>query len=348
MFLVEQELRGQFKSIEKTVELILSRKDEIAKLLADANVFCVSGCGSSFYTAKSTAMQLAQRTGVPSFAVAGGDALVNFEAYDKLLGRSTLVLLSRSGSTTELIKMAENCRNRYSDIKVISICAVEDAPISAFADINIEIPWAFDRAICQTQTVSNLYIGGLMLATIKSGDSKLLSDISAIAQKAEAFAKLAEDSIENAANWAFENVVVLADSSMAGLAEEGALAFKEICHSQSNFYNVLDVRHGPILTINSKTLVIVLISRGNLPLQNELVQDVAKRAGYVLALSCPQGNKVAGENIINVQLPEAAYDDISALFMIYCIQLLCLKYALYKGINPDKPEGLDPWIELKI
>ena len=348
MFLVEQELRGQFKSIEKTVEHILKQKQEIANFLADAKAFCVAGCGSSYYTAKSTAMQLAQRTGAPSFAAAGGDLLVNFESYNKLLEQSILILLSRSGSTTEMLRLAENCRKHHPGMKILSICAVEGAPIAALADINIEIPWAFDRAVCQTQTVSNLYISGLLLAAIKSGDDDTQKDIRTLNAKAAEFVKLVETPVQEAADWAFENVVVLADSGMAGLAEEGALAFKEICHRQSNFYNVLDVRHGPILTIADKTLVIVLVSRGNLQLQTDLVLDVAKRAGRVLALFCPQGAKVEGENIINVQLPQTIHDDVSALFMLYNIQLLCLKHALFRGVDPDKPEGLAPWIELKV
>jgi glucosamine--fructose-6-phosphate aminotransferase (isomerizing) len=145
----------------------------------------------------------------------------------------------------------------------------------------------------------------------------------------------------------FENAVVLADSSMAGLAEEGALAFKEICQRQSNFYHVLDVRHGPVLTIDEKTLVVVMVSRGDSRLQAELVNDMKGRAGFVLALTCG-GDAALASGIKEIRLPNAACDDVSAVFMLYCIQLLCLKHALSRGVDPDKPEGLDPWIKLNI
>ncbi|MFP3154622.1 SIS domain-containing protein [Lachnospiraceae bacterium ZAX-1] len=347
MYKVEQELRGQFRTIEKTVQYIVNQREKLKEFLQGAKSICVSGCGSSFYVAKSTAMQFLQKTGIPSYAITAGDLLVNFDAYEKVLEHATLILLSRSGSTTELHRMASRCRERYPNIKMISICAVEGAPISNLADLNIEIPWAFDQAVCQTQTVSNLFISGLTLCALKSNDSQLLDDILAIEKKAEDFATMVEPLLEDMAKQAFENVVVLADSDMAGLAEEGALAFKEICHRPSNFYNVLDVRHGPILIINEKTLVVVLISRGDLHLQTELVNDMKKRGSFVLVLRCTK--EAAGiDGITDIQLPPTDNDDVSAVFMLYCIQFLCLKHALYQGVDPDKPEGLDPWIKLNV
>jgi len=347
MYLVEKELRGQFDSIQKTVQSILDNNEGILDFFREVQSICVLGCGSSYSVAKSTAMQFAQRTGMAAFPLAAGDVLVNFDSYDKILEKSALILLSRSGTTSELRKVAELCRERYPGIKILSICAAADTPLAKLSDLALEIPWAFDHAVCQTQTVSNLFVSGLLLSAIHSSDETLIQDIRNIKTKAEAFATQVEAPIEALGQKAFENVVVLADSAMGGIAEEGSLAFKEICHRPSNFYNVLDVRHGPILTVGERTLAVVLVSRGAFELQAELVKDVYKQAGAMLVLGCTE-RKIALDGTTELQLPDTVHDDLSALFMLYCIQLLCLKHALSHGIDPDQPPGLDPWIKLNI
>ncbi|MCL2588781.1 MAG: SIS domain-containing protein [Oscillospiraceae bacterium] len=347
MYLVEKELRGQFETIEKTVAYMLDRKREIFDFFADVQSICVLGCGSSFSVAKSIAMQFAQQTGMATMPLAAGDVLVNFESYNKILEKSALILLSRSGTTSELRKVAELCRARYPGIKILSICAASDTPVGALSDLAIEIPWAFDRAVCQTQTVSNLFVSGLLLRAIHSDDAALIADIRNIKTKAEPFAAQVEAPIGALGAKLFENVVVLADSAMGGLAEEGALAFKEICQRPSNFYNLLDARHGPMVMVGAKTLAIILVSRGDFELQAAFVKDISKQAGFTLVLGCTE-RKVAQDGVTELTLPDTVHDDLSALFMLYCVQLLCLKHALARGIDPDQPPGLDPWIKLDI
>lgn len=347
MYIVERELRDQFQSIEATIQYIWEQKEKIQAFFQGVKSLCVCGCGSSFYVAKSTAMQFSQRAGIPAFAIPAGDLLVNFNAYEKMLENTALILLSRSGSTTELHMTAKHCRSTWPAIKMLSVCAVKDSLVSHLADVSLEIPWAFDEAVCQTRTVSNLYVSGLMLCALKEEDWQLVKELQDIRQKADSFVREVEERMEETGGQDFTSAVVLADSSMAGLAEEGALAFKEICRCPSNFFHVLDVRHGPTVTIDKETLVLLLSSRGNVELQEQLAADMRKRTNMVLTLDCA-GEAAKSGGAGAVRLPRTSCDDVSAVFMIYCIQLICLKHALHKGVNPDEPEGLDPWIELKV
>lgn len=346
MYLAEKELRSQFEALSETARYILSRKDELKSFLTDIQTICVLGCGSSFSVAKSSALQFSQKTGIASCAIAAGDMLVNFDSYKKIIKGASLLLLSRSGSTSELLLAAKRCREHHPNIKIISVCAVENAPVSKIADINIEIPWAFDESVCQTRTVSNLYAGALLLSSIKAGDTPLQNDLLSIKEKSIPFTSVTEDILKDVGAGQWENAVVLADSGMAGLAEEGALAFKEICQRNSNFYHVLDVRHGPVVTINNRSLVIILISRGEWQLQAELADDIRKIAGTTLLLDCCEHDRHIG-GITRIRLPECISDDVSAIFMLYCIQLIALNHALFRGVNPDEPEGLDSWIKLE-
>lgn len=346
MFLVEKELRDQFAALDKTFLHIDGRKNELHSFMENVQRICVLGCGSSYCIAKSSALQFSQLTGIASWAVAAGDLLVNFDDYKNLLKGAALLLLSRSGSTSELILAAKKCREFDPDIKIISICAVDGAPVTEIADLNIEIPWAFDQAVCQTRTVSNLYISALMLAAIKGDHTSLLDSLRNLKQQSSLFTESPETTYDRLAELNWSHAVILADSGVAGLADEGALVFKEICLTRSNFYNVLDVRHGPIVTIGKDTLVVVFVSQGNERLQIELVQTVAEQAGHMLVFS---GNRAVPSipNVTTIALPGGLDDNVRAVFMLYCIQLLCVKRALFLGQNPDAPAGLDAWIKLE-
>ena len=47
-----------------------------------------------------------------------------------------------------------------------------------------------------------------------------------------------------------------------------------------------------------------------------------------------------------IVLPGCPSDDLRAIYALYCIQVICLHHAMFRGVDPDKPEGLDAWIKL--
>lgn len=344
MYLTELELRGQFDAVEKTVAALAASRRELAPILSSTKALCVLGCGSSYSLAKSAAVQFSQITGIPAYAIAAGDLLVNFPSYANMLRGCTLLLLSRSGSTSEVLRAAERCKAELG-CKVLSVCACEQAPAQALADWSLTLPWAFDEAVCQTRTVTNLYVAGLGLAYLAGQNEAGLAALHALAGQAKTFCAAPEEALSALAAEGWTRAVVLADSGPAGLAEEGALAFKEICRRDSNHYHLLDVRHGPMVQIGQDTLVIALLSSGDRPLQRALLADLSQRTKHLLVLDCvpEDGAELPG---VRISLPACGPDDVRAVFAIYCIQLLCFHHALVRGVDPDKPEGLDPWIKL--
>lgn len=343
MYITERELRGQFEALEKTLALLMQSRDKARAQLDEVKKLVVLGCGSSYSLAKSAAMQFAQKTGRAAFALAAGDLLVNFGDYAKLLEGATLLLLSRSGATSELVRAASLCREGFG-CRVLSVCARENAPVEELADWSLNIPWAFDEAVCQTRTVSNLYAAALGLACIAGGDEAGLEALTRLPALARDFCPRQEQSLTLAASEDWTRAVVLADSGCAGLAEEGALAFKEICRRDSNHYHMLDCRHGPMVQICPDTLVIALLSKGDRKLQAALLGDVAAKTSHLLVLDrADGGDKLPGRRI---RLPDCGSADAEAIFGLYCIQLVCYRHALGRGVDPDSPEGLEPWIKL--
>lgn len=344
MYTIEKEMRSQFEAIAKTVAELSAHKAEALEALSGVKSLCVLGCGSSFSLAKSAAMQFSQNTGIPAYALPAGDVLVNFGSYEKLLRGSALLLLSRSGSTSEVVRAAKRCTEELG-CKVLSLCAKVGTPVEEVADWSLCLPWAFDEAVCQTRTVSNLYLAALGLAYLAAGEEDKAAALSCVPELAPAFCQEQESILSALAEKPWVKAVVLGDSGMAGVLEEGALAFKEICRRDSNHYHLLDVRHGPMVQIGQDTLAIAMISSTERELQKALLTDVAAKTENLLVLDCAKegGEGVPGTRIV---LPECGSDDVKAAFALYCIQVICFRHAIARGVDPDQPEGLDPWIKL--
>lgn len=345
MYTTETEIRSQFTAMQLTYQYLKENGKEIQNVMDETRSLCVLGCGSSYFLAKSTAKQFTQLSQIPSFAIAAGDLLVNFEDYENMVSNSTLLLLSRSGSTSELLIAARRCKAKYNN-KIVSVCAKPGAPVEEIADMNLLLPWAFDESVCQTRTVTNLYLAGYMAAAIIAGDQVALNAAKSICEDTAPFRTSIEPVLSELAKRGWMKAVVLGDSAAEGLLEEGALAFREICRRDSNFYHVLDVRHGPIVQIDQDTLVIALLSSNGFQLQADLIADIAKKTKHLIVFSRSEQIRQIPDGTC-VLLPDCGADAVSAIYAQYCIQLICFFNALTRCVNPDLPEGLDAWISLK-
>lgn len=344
MYVIESELRNQFDALARTAHALTEQQTQAGEVLRGVHALCVLGCGSSFSLAKSAATLFSQHTGVPAYALPAGDVLVNFTAYKKMLKGCTLLLLSRSGSTSEVLRAARLCKEELG-CKILSVCAKVSTPVEEIADWSLCLPWAFDEAVCQTRTVSNLYAAALGLTQIAAGDAGALARLHDLKDCAAAFCPAQEEALSALAQKPWTKAVVLGDSGMAGLLEEGALAFKEICRRDSNHYHMLDVRHGPMVQIGPDTLVIAMLTSGERSLQKALLADLAAKTEHLLVLDCVPEDR-AGIPGLRIALPVCGEDALRAVFALYCIQIVCFHHALARGVDPDKPEGLDPWIKL--
>lgn len=344
MYQTEKEIRSQFQALRQTADYIRQKQPEILRAFNEAASLCVIGCGSSYSLAKSAALQFTQLNEIPAYAIAAGDLMVNFAHYEKLVYNSTILVLSRSGATSEVIAAVQKCKAAYGS-RVISVCAQAGAPIEDYAELNLILPWAFDASVCQTRTVTNLYAAGLAIAAVVAQREEILHALSLPQETTEAFAAAVEETMRQAGESDWTKAVVLADSAVGGLAEEGALAFREICRRDANYYHLLDVRHGPVVQIDGKTLVLAFLSDGDWKPQSDLLADVAKKTALTYAFS--RNAAVAQrKDCTGIVLPDCGSDAVSAMLMLYCIQLLTLYHAMARGVNPDVPEGLAAWIKL--
>ena len=143
----------------------------------------------------------------------------------------------------------------------------------------------------------------------------------------------------------FRQIFVLADGELEGIAEEGALAFNEISMLPSRYLHVLDVRHGPMVLADDKTLVIAALSPNDQEEQNKLLRDFREKGSMILTFGeCAR--EAVSETDCHVAVPHSDYVSVQGIPFIFICQSLSFYKALLLGGNPDQPTGLDPWIKL--
>lgn len=341
MSLTHDEILATPDSLKKTDAHIRTVADAYARLADRHDRIVFVGCGSSYCLAESAARMTMMHHGKPAFAVAAGDVLLHAASYAKVFADALVVTISRSGSTSEVVYALDKMKP-LAEFSVVSVNCVQDSPLSRTGDLAIDMPWAFDASVCQTRCVTSMFYATALLTALAARDEPLAASLAAAADALPAFIRENESAAKKIAALPWNNAVVLADAEVAGLSQEGALAYKEICQLPSVFYNLLDSRHGPMVMFGKDTLVVALLA-GCGDFEQKFIRDVVAKGSTVVAASdTPSGL----DGVIDIAFGKQGSHTARGIPFIALNQLISLSKSVLTGSDPDKPEGLDPWIKL--
>ena len=339
------EIFSQYEALQKSLKYLdeYNKNGSITALLQSKRKIIFIGCGSSYSISKSAEKTLRRYGNSDVYAFPAGDILVNTEEYLMVFDDALIIVPSRSGQTSEIILAIEKIREKM-DVAVLSISMVKDSPIGNLSEMALEFPWAFDESVCQTRNVTNLYTILLYMVGLLTSQPSMLDEIKQMVDFGPSFMTKFSDQIKSIAERDWNHVVVLADGVVEGIAEEGALAFKEICQLPSNHYNLLDSRHGPSVLFNKNTLIIFFLSDPEDELQMNLLRDYLKKGSVTVVTG--SGADIAVADLC-IPLPKVKHREVLGIPFIFIPQLLSLEKALKLGVDPDNPEDLTPWIKLQ-
>ncbi|NLU72982.1 sugar isomerase [Streptomyces sp. HNM0575] len=185
----------------------------------------VVGCGTSWFMAQAyAALREAAGLGVTD-AFAASEALLGADrGYDRVLA------LTRSGTTTEVLRLLEAVRGR---IPTVTVVGDPDTPAVGLSDETVALPFADERSVVQTRFATSAlallraHLGGDMAAAARDAEEALTSEMEQEWVDAEQFTFLG-------AGWT------------VGLAHEAALKMREASQSWTESYPAMEYRHGPI------------------------------------------------------------------------------------------------------
>lgn len=337
-----REIHTQYDALNQTRWFVDEQIEKITDLVASAPLVYI-GSGSSYTIACSAALMARLRLGRPAIAIAAGDLLLHMDTYRPVLQDCVLVALSRSGETSEVVHSIDAMRAAGIRFRVLGVSCTASSTLSGQSDLKLDMPWAFDESVCQTRTVSCLFFFCSYMTAKLACDEALIRDLVKAIEGGPGYMRRIEPVLEEVARLPWTHAVVLGDAELSGLCEEGALAFKEICQLPSNYYHLLDVRHGPMVLVGPETLVIAVFSSNDSELELALVRDALKKGAMVVVYSDLPLNLPGA---VAISFGEALMPPARGIPAIAVCQLISYHKSFLTGANPDKPDGLSPWIKL--
>lgn len=254
----------------------------------------VVGCGTSFHVAQSHAA---------AREAAGRGETDAFPASEFPTGRpyDAVVAISRSGTTTEVLRLLERLDDRR---RTVAVVADPDSPAAALAAAVVALPFADEASVVQTRFATTV------LALLRA---HLGEDVAPLAAQAdEALAAPLPARVE-----AFRHFVFLGTGAAAGLAGEAALKLREAAGAWCEAYPAMEYRHGPLSAAGPETLVWMLGAGG-------------PYADAVAAL--PGEIEATGATVV-----VGARDPLAELVLV---QRAAIALALARGLDPDAPRHL--------
>lgn len=193
------------------------------------------GCGTSWFICEAYAA-LREAAGHGDTDAVTASEFPAVRAYDRAL------LLSRSGTTTEVVRLAGELRGR---VPTVAVSAVPEAPLADAVDASIFLPYADEVSVVQTRFATTA------LALLRASLGEDLGPAIADARRA-----VAQDLPTEPA--AFDHFVFLGHGWSVGLAHEAALKLREAAQAHTEAYPAMEYRHGPISLGGPRSLVWVL------------------------------------------------------------------------------------------
>jgi fructoselysine-6-P-deglycase FrlB-like protein len=191
----------------------------------------VIGCGTSLFVAQAYA---ALRE---SLGAGETDA---FPASETPFDRpwSSVVAISRSGTTTEVVAALESLR----ETRRIALVGVDGSPVAETADEAISLAFADERSVVQTRFAT-------------SALALLRASLDVDLERAIEQAGSAVDGALPIDPASHEHFVFLGAGWTVGLANEAALKLREAAQAWTESYPAMEFRHGPISVTGPRSVV---------------------------------------------------------------------------------------------
>jgi glucosamine--fructose-6-phosphate aminotransferase (isomerizing) len=304
-------------------------------LLAAADRIVVTGAGSSYYLALAVAAGAREALGKPVMAAPLSELILRPGGV--LVGGSEpVVIISRSGSTSEAVTVAE--RMRAAGHPTIAVTCRAHSPLATLADVTLVSPAGDEAAIVMTRSFASMLALLLGVVAIVGGDDRLAEDLGRLPDRwPEAGAAAGIGRRLGKTDWS--GVVVLGGGPAFGIAAEWGLKLTETSQVPANAYEPLEFRHGPISVCEPGMLVVGLV--GGAGASDEVaVIDEAARLGAATWLIARDEDEVGGAGGEVSLIGGGLHPTARLPLLLHPAHALALSLAQTRGRDPDMPRHL--------
>jgi glucosamine--fructose-6-phosphate aminotransferase (isomerizing) len=309
-----------------------------------ANIFAANydqvlftGCGSTYYLSLAAAALFQEMTGKLARAVPGGELLLNGQTA-LTSGKTLLVAVSRSGSTTETVRAVEQFKAQKRG-PVLAITNYGDQPLAGLADVPLVIEKGREESVAQTRSFASMYVAATAMTMLAARAETLREEMNKLPKTGtKLLASYEPVAQEFGENLGFDRFYFLGSGARYGLACEVNLKMKEMTLTHSEPFHFLEFRHGPMSMVNENAVIVGLLSEKNSSHEQAVLNEMQAKGGQVLTLA-ESGARVA----FGSGLPES----VRNVLHLPILQLMAYHRSMAKGLNPDRPKNLSAVVMLE-
>lgn len=353
------EIHQQPSMWRKELESLLSQKTEISafmhKYLTPETDVVLTGAGTSAFI--GDAIEPVMRGMWHNVRAIPTTDLITHAEYLLDSNRPLLLIsFARSGNSPESVgavnianKLCKNVAHIYITCNKHGKLAEESRQESAMSRQNIlllQLPEETDdKSLAMTSSFSTMLLTCLMLGRI----DVLEQDIEMIdksIKNAETIIADYEEPLKAIASRPFERGVFLGSGALKGIAEECHLKLQELTDGAvvCKFDSFLGFRHGPKAVVNSKSIVVYLMTDEEkvMRYERDLVRQVDnnnKPVAQVIVISGrePEMPDVKADLVVKMPYSKKETEFYGIVPYVLVGQLLGYYASVAHGLNPDAP-----------
>jgi tagatose-6-phosphate ketose/aldose isomerase len=308
----------------------------------------LTGSGSSMYIGECLAPSLQLDLGIPTQAIAAGSLLTHWRSVLPP-GAGLLISLARSGDSPESCGVLDRLLVDAPDYRhlVITCNAHGKLATSYRGDPRVTVlvldERTNDRSLVMTSSFTNLLLAGAGLVQREGSDA--IAAVSRLARSVQHVFDEQTDAFAAVARGEFSNVVYLGSGGALGAAHESALKMLEMSGGAvvTMAETYLGLRHGPMSSLDERTLVVGFLSPDPAvrAYELDLLRELSRKQLGLTRVLVGEGipADVLGPHDVAVELAglDAADDVLPLLADVAVGQLLAFFRCLELGGKPDTP-----------
>ena len=347
-----KEIHEQPKAVRDTLNSVMvdGKLDMSAVGLSDDDIkkidqICIVACGSAYHVGVAAQYVIEDLAQIPVRTELASE----FRYRKPLLSKNELVIVvSQSGETADSLAALRLAKDK--GIKTMGIVNVVGSSIAREADNVFYTLAGPEIAVATTKAYSTQLIAAYCLAmqfakvrgTID--DEKYAALLEELAQLPDKIQKIIED--KERIQWFAAKQLNAKDIFFIGrgldyaVSLEGSLKMKEISYIHSEAYAAGELKHGTISLIENGTLVIGVLTQGEL--YEKTVSNMVEcksRGAYLMGLTTYGNYNIEDTADFVTYIPKTDPHFATSLAVIP-LQLMGYYVSVAKGLDVDKPRNL--------
>ena len=314
--------------------------ENLSELFSPRSPWLFVGCGSSYYLSRLIAALWTKHFYIPATGVPASELLFAPEETLRRLGAEQVVLISRSGETTEVLRAAELLQKHHT-VQTLGVTCNPQSPLEKLCTHSFKLTWADEKSTVMTRSFTAILLAFQRLALQFVGDSQFSGALDQLPQRGQEWLDCHAKKIQQfAATKKVADYVFLGQGVHYWLAQEAGLKITEMSSSYAQVYHSLEFRHGPRSIAGPNTLLTFFISEAAVEEETLLVKEL-KELGAAICVIVNRATpdlKKHSDLLIELALdgPEFARYAVTAI----PAHLMGTAIGLRKGLNPDAPKNL--------